>query len=80
MPSTRYSLREQIACVKREIAMRKKVYRDKVWKRTMTQSEADREFTLMEAVLATLEDKEHHHQQNLFAGFPQDHPSEDSPP
>jgi hypothetical protein len=48
------SLEEQIACVKREIAMRKNVYAKRVLSGSMKQAEADREIARMEAVLETL--------------------------
>ena len=49
------SLASQIACVRREIAQRRKVYPRLVATRKMRQVEADRHIEEMEAVLATLE-------------------------
>lgn len=49
------ALADQIACVKREIAMRRKVYPRWVADGRMTQAKADRETAIMEAVLTTLE-------------------------
>lgn len=49
-------LTEQIACVKRELAMRVRVYAYRVRERKMTQQHADREIDVMTAVLHTLED------------------------
>lgn len=49
------SLASQIACVRREIAQRRKVYPRLVATRKMRQVEADRHIDEMEAVLATLE-------------------------
>lgn len=46
---------EQIACVRREIAMRERVYPRWVQDRRMAQATADREIACMRAVLATLE-------------------------
>ncbi len=48
-------LSQQIACVKREIAMREKVYPALVYKGKMRQVEADWQLTTMQAVLKTLE-------------------------
>jgi hypothetical protein len=49
------TLDEQIACVRREIAMRKRVYPDWVDRRRMSPQKAQHETAAMEAVLATLE-------------------------
>lgn len=46
----------QIAAVRREIALRKKVYPDFVGQRRFTQADADREIAAMEAVHQTLTD------------------------
>lgn len=48
-------LPEQIAAVKREIAMRQRAYPGFVQRGSMTQAKADHEIAAMEAVLATLE-------------------------
>lgn len=47
-------LRDQIACVARECAMRRNVYPGFVQRGPMRQSEADKETRRMEAVLDTL--------------------------
>ena len=49
------TLEEQIACVKREIGMRSRVYPTLVRNGPMTQCHADQEILHMRAVLATLE-------------------------
>ena len=49
------SVDEQITCVKREIAMRERVYPRWVDGGRMTQKAADTELLLMRAVLLTLE-------------------------
>jgi len=49
------SLDEQIACVEREIAMRRRVYPKWVGKGRMTPARADHEIETMEAVLRTLQ-------------------------
>jgi hypothetical protein len=49
------SLIDQVACVKREIEMRERVYPRWIGKRHMTQEKADLELAAMRAVLATLE-------------------------
>ena len=49
------NLTDQIACVKREIAMREKVYPRWIESRKMTQEKADREIKTMKDVLITLE-------------------------
>ena len=51
---------EQIACVRREIAMRRRVYPRWIESGKMTQAKADREIAVMEAVLATLEKLSEH--------------------
>jgi len=51
MPVT---LDDQIACVRRELALRRNVYKRRVLDKKMTQEVADRELTHMEAVLETL--------------------------
>ena len=48
-------IERQIACVRREISMRRRVYPGWVTSRRMTQEEADRQIEAMEAALATLE-------------------------
>lgn len=49
------STTEQIACIKREIAMRTRVYPKWVAAERMTQAQADRELEVMGDVLARLE-------------------------
>lgn len=48
------SLEDQIRCVAREIAMRKRIYPRWVNTGRMTREEADREIALMQEVLVTL--------------------------
>jgi hypothetical protein len=48
------SLDDQIACVRRELALRRNVYRRRVLDKKMSQEVADRELVHMEAVLGTL--------------------------
>lgn len=48
-------LTEQIACVKREIGLRERVYPRWVSSERMTQAKADTELRAMKAVLHTLE-------------------------
>lgn len=52
---TRIPIETQVACVKREIAMRLKVYPRLVKSGKMTQAEVDQELAEMGAVLKTLE-------------------------
>ena len=49
------SLDQQIAAVKREVAMRRAVYPKRVADKTMTQEKADWQIAVMSAVLETLE-------------------------
>lgn len=56
------SLEQQIACVKREIAMRKRVYPKWVETERMSQHKADTELEHMGAVLLTLE--------SVLVGYP----------
>lgn len=48
-------LPQQIACVKRELAMRNRVYPGQVSRGKMRKSEADHEVSCIKAVLRTLE-------------------------
>lgn len=48
------TLDQQIACVKREIALRERVYPGWVSKGSMKQEKADHEIAAMKAVLQTL--------------------------
>jgi hypothetical protein len=52
---TTIPLTDQIDCVKREIAMRERVYPTRVSGRRMTQEQMDRELGRMRAVLRTLQ-------------------------
>lgn len=52
---SRFSLQEQIACVKREIAFRERVYPRWVVDRKMSQNRADTELGCMRAVLESLQ-------------------------
>lgn len=49
------TIEDQIACVRREIGMRKRVYPRWVENGKMKINQADREIAVMEAVLKTLE-------------------------
>lgn len=49
------TLGEQIACIERELRLRRQVYTRWVDRGRMRQSEADEELRRMEAVLATLQ-------------------------
>lgn len=49
------SIEQQIACVRREIGYRERVYARRISDGKMTQKLADRELAAMRAVLATLE-------------------------
>lgn len=53
------TLEDQIACVKREIAMRESVYPKWVAAKKMSQAKADHELAAMKAVLETLENVDH---------------------
>ena len=53
-PASLATIDRQIACVLREIALRKKVYPGWVQQRRMTEQEALREIDTMEAVAITL--------------------------
>lgn len=54
----RVPLREQVACVAREVALRKAAYPRWVASGRMKQAAADREIAAMEAVLETLREAE----------------------
>ena len=49
------TLDDQIACVEREIALRRRAYPRFVFNHRMTREKADREIELMEHVLQTLQ-------------------------
>lgn len=49
-----YTLRDQVACAKREIAMRERVYPKWVSAQKMRANEAEHETGAMKAILATL--------------------------
>jgi hypothetical protein len=53
-PPSPVSIEDQIACVEREIVMRRKVYPRWVGAKKMGKASADRELRAMEAVLDTL--------------------------
>lgn len=55
LPLETIPLERQIACVRREVCMRRKVYPRWISTDRMTQVQADREITVMEAAQATLE-------------------------
>jgi hypothetical protein len=59
------SLRDQIACVRRELALRERVYPSQIAAGKMKQAEADTELARMRAVLDTLE-----HVETFAAGLP----------
>lgn len=61
------ALADQIACVRREIALRNKVYPRWIEKGRMHQTQADREIETMIAVLATLQDVQRQREPGLFA-------------
>ena len=52
------TISEQLACAKREVGMRKRVYPRRVEAGRMTQAKADAETAAMEAIVATLEQLE----------------------
>lgn len=49
------SIDDQVACVRRELGFRRRVYARRVSEGKMTQISADKEITAMEAVLVTVE-------------------------
>lgn len=49
------SIEEQLACAKREVGMRERVYPRWVEAKRMTQAKADLELAAMRAIVATLE-------------------------
>lgn len=59
----------QIACVRREISMRRRVYPRWVQTSKMTQDEADRQISTMEAVQATLESVRSERQAKVAPGL-----------
>ncbi|GIK83052.1 MAG: hypothetical protein BroJett024_41570 [Alphaproteobacteria bacterium] len=61
------ALADQIACVRRELAMRQRVYPRWVSAGKMTQADSDREITTMIAVLATLQEVQRQREPGLFA-------------
>lgn len=64
--TTVVALADQIACVRREIALRNKVYPRWVEKGRMHQEQADRELEAMIAVLATLQEVQRAREPELF--------------
>lgn len=63
---TAVALADQIACVRREIALRNKVYPRWVEKGRIHQEQADREIEAMIAVLATLQEVQRLREPGLF--------------
>lgn len=63
---TTVALADQIACVRRELAMRQRVYPRWVSAGKMTQADSDREITAMIAVLATLQEVQRQREPGLF--------------
>lgn len=61
------ALADQIACVRRELAMRQRVFPRWVSAGKMQQADADREITTMIAVLATLQEVQRQREPGLFA-------------
>lgn len=61
------ALADQIACVRRELSMRQRVYPRWVSAGKMTQADSDREITTMIAVLATLQALQREREPRLFA-------------
>lgn len=53
-----YSLKEQVACIERELKMRLRVYGRLVSEKKMLQAKADHELGAMRAVLTTLKSLE----------------------
>lgn len=53
-PTAAVPIAAQVACVKREIGFRERVYARRVAEGKMTQALADKELSAMRAVLATL--------------------------
>ena len=52
---SKFTLQQQIECVKREISMRKRVYPNWIGAKKLKQEKADYEIACMESVLLTLE-------------------------
>lgn len=65
--STVVTIADQIACVRREIAVRSKVYPRWVESGRMKHDQADREVEAMIAVLATLQEVQRQREPGLFA-------------
>lgn len=65
MPA-RISLHEQIAEIRRELAMRRTVYPRRVAARRMSIAQSRQQITVMEAVLATLQGIEAEQRPGLF--------------
>ena len=64
---TTVALADQIACVRRELAMRQRVYPRWVSAGKMTQADSDREITAMIAGLTTLQGLQREREPGLFA-------------
>jgi len=62
------TLAQQIACVTREIGMRRTVYARRVAEKKMTQHKAEDEIAAMEAVKSTLDAVKHHGLEALCCG------------
>lgn len=60
------SIRDQVACVGRELGMRKRCYPKWVSSERMTQKEADQEIAAMEAVYKTMREVADKNQLKLF--------------
>ena len=58
MDSERITKFEKIACLKRELALRRNVYRQRVARGAMKQEDADRELAVMTAILSDYEPTE----------------------
>jgi hypothetical protein len=55
---TQFSINDLVACARRELAQRKRVYRKLVARGKMAQEDADREIALMEAIRENLENQQ----------------------
>jgi hypothetical protein len=55
---TKFSINDLVACARRELAQRRRVYRKLVATGKMAQEDADREIALMEAIRENLENQQ----------------------
>jgi hypothetical protein len=55
MPVVPVSLKDQIACARRELAIRQRVFPKRVLTKQMTQESCDKELAAMTAIIDTLE-------------------------